>query len=136
MRAGAVVVVAVVAVSHLVGCRGGEQLVQAAGRVQLDGKPLAEAQVVFYPLEGEGRRAFIGMTDAQGGYELSEAGGRAQGVPPGKYRVSISTAVQTGVVNEFTPTPPERVPKKYANGALEFEVPPTGAPEAHFDLES
>lgn len=118
------------------GCQPTEKLVSVAGRVTLDGQSLTDAQVIFYPMDGDSQRAFIGYVDDQGNFELAQAGTESEGVPPGKYRVSISTAVQRGEITELSPTPPERVPHKYKNGALTFDVPPDGTKQADFQLES
>jgi len=120
----------------IAGCGGGEPRVEVAGRITLDEKPLANAQVIFYSITKEDQRSFVGQVDEQGNYQLEQSGSDEAGVPPGKYSVSISTAVPEGEVDEFTVYPPERVPDKYRNGALEYEVPAAGTTEANFDLES
>ncbi|MCO6044728.1 hypothetical protein NG895_12495 [Aeoliella sp. ICT_H6.2] len=136
MRAVSFLAFSVIAVITFVGCNSGETLAPVAGHVTLDGVPLADAQVIFYPIDDGGMRAFAGFANEQGVYELSEAGADSPGVPPGKYRVSISTAVPRGQIDELTPIPREKVPAKYRDGALEYEVPASGTSDADFNLET
>ena len=51
----------------LSGCDSGKTGT-VTGVVKINGQPVSEAAVSFYPEEG---RASIGMTDAEGKYELS-----------------------------------------------------------------
>ena len=73
-----------------------DQLIPATGRVTLDGKPLAMANVTFIPdVSVEGGRAATAVTDADGMYELvTSLPGTPQeqpkGVLPGEYVVVIS----------------------------------------------
>ncbi len=76
------------------GCgKGRPELGQVAGRVTLDGKPLAGAVVMFFPLAG-GRTA-SGTTDAQGEYRLTTFG-PDDGALLGAAAVTISKQVVTG----------------------------------------
>ena len=75
------------AVTLLAGC--GEdlpELVNVTGTVTMDGKPLANATVIFEP---ENDRASQGVTDEQGRYELLYKVG-APGAVVGKHTVRIS----------------------------------------------
>jgi len=118
-----------------------------SGRVTLDGKPLADARVTFFPQRAAGVNTAesapeaMGTTDADGRYQLKTVFDD-QGAAPGPSRVVISTLKQ-----EYDPAnseaPPkvvanETVPKKYITGAsqLEFNVPPSGTDAANFDLTS
>jgi hypothetical protein len=73
------------------GCGNG--LVSVSGTVDLDGKPLAGAGVVFHP-DGKGAPA-SGETDAQGHYHLQTGSGA--GVLPGEYHVTISKRRISGI---------------------------------------
>jgi hypothetical protein len=79
----------------LAGCQrtSGPRLMPAAGKVELDGQPLANAFVSFTPTgttPGAGAEA---MTDDAGEFELrSRRGG--QGAPAGTYKVVISKLVK------------------------------------------
>jgi hypothetical protein len=68
------------------GCGGGLKPVPVTGDVTLDGKPLANAGVLFCPVE-KGPEA-IGVTDASGKFQLSST--EHSGALPGQYRVTIT----------------------------------------------
>ena len=83
----------------LAGCGAGvaegkdaRNLVPVEGKVQLDGQPLAGANVVFLPINGTIGTGAIGMTDEAGAYTLVHRTGR-DGVAPGQYRVVFSKLV-------------------------------------------
>lgn len=134
------------------GCGSGDA-VAVSGIVTLDGQPLPGVQVLFDkpdvpPNENKG---YTGRTDAAGRYSLRPSTGEGNGLPPGKYRVSLSTAVydpanpppapskdsrSSAFFPESAPPPPERIPPAYRGGQLTFEVPADGTEEANFDLKS
>lgn len=124
-------------VACVAGC-GGESLVPLEGTVTLDGKPMAGVHVLFFPTEAEANDAtqYRGITDNQGHYSLERASDDSVGLTPGTYRVSLTTAVIEGFSDELTPTPPERVPRKYRDGTLTFDVPEGGTQEANFEMKS
>lgn len=98
----------------LAGCGNG--LVSVSGTVRLDGKPVAEAGVVFHPVEGGAPAS--GVTDAQGRYQLS-AGSRP-GALAGEYRVTVSKQRTSGIGENELPLPGGikiqlLVPQKYGN---------------------
>jgi hypothetical protein len=116
-----------------------------SGRITLDGKPLAGARVIFYPIHDpasgplSGPEAY-GTTDADGRYTLATAF-KEEGATVGPNRVTVST-----VKYEQNPNDPEsikvavreRIPNKYftERGMLKFEVPSKGSQSADFDLTS
>jgi hypothetical protein len=67
----------------LAGCGGP---VEVQGKVTMNGKPLPGATVVFIP-EGGGPEAGA-QTDEEGNFSLN--GTKADGTPPGEYRVIVS----------------------------------------------
>lgn len=77
------------------------QFVPVSGRVLLDGKPLADANVVFVPLRwqtssGEFQPTSYGRTDSDGRFELvltsgDPEQGERKGAVPGEHWVLIST---------------------------------------------
>lgn len=74
-----------------VGCGSGRpELVPVAGRVTLDGKPVSEGQIEFFP-EESGRPA-IGNIDSEGHYELQTYKPR-DGAKPGNYQVAITSQI-------------------------------------------
>jgi hypothetical protein len=57
-----------------------------------DGKPLSEATVLFYPLNGNLRFAIGGKTN-QNGILVPKTDGEWDGIPQGEYRISISKQI-------------------------------------------
>lgn len=116
-----------------------------AGRVLLDGKPVAGAAVMFEPVEG-GVPA-RGGTGADGSFTLSTFG-RDDGALVGRHRVSVSKFVVEGVAAnelglEAAPgqpgaQPKAAVPVRYADpktSGLEATVDAAGT-KVEFTLES
>ncbi|MCA9249311.1 MAG: carboxypeptidase regulatory-like domain-containing protein, partial [Planctomycetales bacterium] len=104
--------VVAVALVVLAGCgKSGPELAEVAGKVALDGKPVAGAKVVFQPQDGGSTSSAI--TNDDGYYELY-FGVNQPGAMPGKHRVSITTG-RPSSSEEFAQgiTYPERVPPKY-----------------------
>lgn len=100
------------------GCGNEVELGTVTGKVTLDGKPLAGANVNFAPETGRGSN---GKTDGEGRYELTYTIDK-QGALVGKHTVRISTRVVdqgTGKVIR-----PELVPAKYMQTPLTGEVKP------------
>lgn len=115
------------------------------GRVLLDGKPVADAAVMFEPVDG-GVPA-RGSTRGDGGFTLSTFA-RDDGALVGRHRVSISKFVTEGVAAnelglEAAPGPPGLQPKaalpsRYADpktSGLEAAVE-AGGTNVEFTLES
>ena len=118
-----------------------------SGRVTLDGKPLADARVTFFPQRAaetntsQSAPEAMGLTDAEGRYQLKTVFDD-EGAAPGRSRVVISTLKEEyDPANPEAPpkiVAPETVPKRYFTGAaqIEFTVPPDGTDAANFDLTS
>jgi hypothetical protein len=125
-----------VAAALLAGCgRGGPEIAYVTGRVTMDGKPLANASVIFIPENGRPAGA---ATDADGNYVLNFAQGR-RGAIPGKNAIRITTQRDPtpGEGDEAIPGSKETVPAKYnTNSTLEFVVEPGKKNVANFDLKS
>jgi hypothetical protein len=133
------------------GCGQQGGTVPVEGIITLDGEPLPDIQVLFDqpdlgPSENKG---YTGRTDEEGRYILVPVTGEGSGVPPGTYRVSLSTAGNpsapapppganrsTIFYPESLPPPPERVPPAYRGGKLSFTVTEDGTDQANFDLKS
>jgi hypothetical protein len=117
------------------GCStGGAESVE--GVVTLDGTPLPAAYILFIPTQSEIKGPFNGKTDDQGRYSLGPIGDEGGGVPVGTYRVSITTAHSEDAGMEGVKLPPERVPRQYRDGSMQFDVPQGGTTAANFDLKS
>ena len=128
-------VLLVLGIGSSAGCnRGG--LVPVEGTVTLDGQPFPEVHVMFYP-EAAGpsdHTLYFGLTDQDGRFALRSSSDGGEGVPPGKYNVTLTTAVARQDADETTPVPPERVPPKHRK--TEFLVPEGGIKDAKFELTS
>ena len=107
------------------GCgKTGSDLAPVTGRITLDGKPLASADILFQP-DGSKPPA-SGRTNADGRYELAYKRGVMGGVVgPNTVQITISSDV---VAN------PPNIPSRYNNESeLKKEVKP-GPNEFNFDL--
>jgi hypothetical protein len=134
------------------GCGDESSLVPVEGVITLDGRPLPSIQVLFDQPElgANENTGYTGKSDEQGRYVLRPVIGEGSGAPPGKYRVSLSTAADpTSAANtqagakqstifypEAPPPPPERVPPAYRGGKLSMEIPADGKTDANFELKS
>ena len=117
----------------LLGCgKSGPKVAPVSGRVTLDKKPLANADIVFSPTEsGADKSAKLessSRTDAQGHYSLQMIEDKRGGALVGAHKVRISQMERgTSLTN--------RVPRAYnENTTLTFTVTPEGTKEANFDL--
>jgi hypothetical protein len=115
-----VAAMAVLAVS--VGCSSRElpELAPVTGKVTLDGDPLPQLLVSFYPQSGG--RPGTGVTDLEGNYELTYTDGE-KGTKLGPSRVEVTTVWPDG---EPTPGVKDAVPPAYQgmNSTLSFDVKP------------
>jgi hypothetical protein len=125
------------------GC-GGPSLAPVSGKVTLDGKPLADATVGFYPLGANADIMSSGKTNSNGEYTLKTVKDDRTGAAVGKHRVSIT--VEPDLVGNTdlpadklgkVPRPP-KLPARYqgVESELTCEVPSGGKTDANFDLKS
>lgn len=78
----------------MAGCGSSLRTWPVEGTIKLDGKPLAEADVRFTPVENQGRDAAFAITDEQGHYQLQTTRGKAEGgALPGEYKVTVIKSV-------------------------------------------
>jgi hypothetical protein len=75
----------------LAGCKSEQVYAEVEGTVTLEGKPLADVEVVFLPDPEKGNtgKRSVALTDAKGRYRLASDGGRA-GAPVGFHRVCVN----------------------------------------------
>jgi hypothetical protein len=111
---------------------GGPQSAPVSGRITMDKRPLADADVTFTPTEaGKQGTPARGKTDADGRYTLKQDDG-VEGAVVGNAKVAIS------IFDRGTDGKPPRgqlVPPKYnTQSQLTFNVPSGGTTEANFDL--
>lgn len=121
------------------GCGEGNPLGrhEISGSVTLNGQPLDHGTIEFNPAAmGDGVQT--GGVIADGRYEIAEA----QGLPPGKYKVVISSAgpgkapVPIDFPGDAPPPSPERIPAKYnAQTELTVDVTPESDGIYNFDLK-
>lgn len=114
----------------LIGC-GSSTTEATTGTVTLDGKPLANAYVVFTP-EGGGRPA-ESETDKNGNFELLYTIDE-KGAPPGRYSVEIQTARTDIGPNGEEIEIEEMLPPRY-NSRTELVCEVKDGKTNHFDLE-
>lgn len=111
---------AALALALTAGCGGRDlpDLAPVTGTVKLDGEPLPNVLVSFYPQSGG--RPGTGVTDEQGKYELLYVD-REKGTKLGPNRVEVTMMWPDG---EPTPGVKDKVPPAYqgANSTLSFEV--------------
>ena len=124
-----------------VGCGKSYPLAPVSGRIEVDHKPLAHAEVTFSPLAGADQPISTGKTDENGAFTLSlNNESRSQGALVGEHRVLISLDVRNldkkAVVTHMRKL--EQLPARYnAQSELKFTVPAGGTTEANFlDLKS
>lgn len=100
----------------LLGCGGGDNrkpTYAVAGKVaDASGRPLANADVVFHPVDdgGDGTLRPYGRTDETGTFRLTTYDGN-DGAPAGQYRVSV----QQWKTVSADGGPTNQLPSKYAN---------------------
>lgn len=102
------------------GCDGAGSVVPVTGTVTLDGKPLADAEVVFHPdpAKGAGGDSASGFTDAQGRFTLRTGRTGKDGAAPGFYRVVVTDTAGVGDL-----TNPGGVPGEGAGGPAKGSDP-------------
>lgn len=118
------------------GCgSSGPEIAYVTGRVTMDGRPLANATVVFIPENGRPAGA---STDSDGNYVLNFTEGR-RGAIPGKNAIRITTLrdADQDENGKTIPGSKETIPMEYnAASTLSFTVEPNKKNIANFDLKS
>jgi hypothetical protein len=127
------------------GCGGNEKLAPVSGTVKLNGKPVADVEVIFQPIAGEavnspGPAAF-GVTDSEGKYKLKVVGEDKAGATIGKNQIRFSGRASAADFSEDGTKrgkPAVSIPARYSVGdsKIEFDVPPKGTTTADFELKS
>ena len=123
-----------------IGCAGESyEIAPVSGRVTVDGQPLGDCQIRFQPLRSSagsinpGPGAFA-VTDQDGRFTLRTINPVRPGAVVGNHRVWMTTVTEEDATTELGLSTAERVPPRYRNGQLNFEVPSEGTTQAHFDL--
>ena len=133
-----------VALALASGC-GGQRFAPVAGRITLNGKPLANAQIVFnmIPREGsiESAPSAVGTTNQNGEYTLRVSQTQT-GAPVGKHRVAISAMSTQANPDSDAPVAPGAAPRNIVpsryNDKTELicEVSASGNDHADFELKA
>ena len=116
--------------------------VRATGLVTFGGKPVAGANVIFYPAAGaDAALASQAVTDNEGRFQLSThvGGGKFQrGIEPGQYIVAVTKLDTAGITNTLAP-PKSLLPRKYDSpktSKLTADVTTKGENNFEFQLNS
>lgn len=129
----------------LAGCGEGRRSAKVSGVVTLDGQPASDIGVMFQPLDTTATKepmavTSAGATDAEGRFELRFSDTNAPGAIVGKHTVRfadrLAVPAQSSDAGPSPSAPKSRLPARYIDGAIEFEVLPEGTTEAKFDLLS
>ena len=109
------------------GCSSGDEMAFAAvhGQVLLRGQPLADAMVVFHPLEGDAAVTAVASkagqslpkpmahTDSEGRFILT-TNRPGDGAPPGRYAVTVELRKVRLIGEEEVRDGPNLLPAKYS----------------------
>jgi hypothetical protein len=117
-----------------VGCHS--DVVPVSGRVTLNGKPLAGADVIFQPRGNskEPRPAGTGSTghtDEEGRFSLRMVEPNKAGAVVGDHVVTIATSTDAPATATVKGSP---IPHVWRDGSRQFRVPPGGTTKANFDI--
>jgi hypothetical protein len=118
----------------LVGCGGGSGKQAVSGKVDFKGGPLDQGTISFTPLDLS--KGSSGGGDIKNGVYALPA---EQGLLPGKYRVSISSADHIekaeSAPGQSGPPAKERIPKKFnVESKEEVEVKASAENQFNFDI--
>ena len=117
------------------GCGSGN--VPLEGTITLDDQPLAGGRIMLEARDAPvDERLFNAVTDDQGHYSIANAKTREEGIPPGEYRVRITSIKVPEKVDEMTKLPPERVPAPYRDGSEKLTVPAEGNTAANYEIST
>ena len=121
-----------------VGCGGkGFRSAPVSGVVTLNGKPLAEATVIFQPAgSGNPGPPSTATTDEEGRFTLLFSD-QKPGAVVGKHKVVVSTRqfhAQDENSDKEEEVVKEQVPDAYRESPFEFEVPASGTNDAEINL--
>jgi len=124
------------------GCSGDSTpTAPVSGKVTLDGKPLANINVLFQPAGGANREpgvGSVGITDAQGVFTLKLSGSGKHGAVVGQHVVTLMEKTNPADDQDAGGTDKpvvSRIPVEYSNGTAKFEVK-SGTNQANFELKS
>lgn len=128
----------------LAGCGGDGKLAPVSGVVKLNGKPVADVELLFQPEAGDSTKSpgppATGVTGPDGRYTLKVVGEAKTGATVGKNHVLFSGKASAEDFSEDGKKrgkPAVSIPPRYSNEAkMEFDVPRGGTSSADFELKS
>ncbi len=130
--------------ASFVGCGETRRAAKVSGIVTLDGKPLGDIGVAFQPAEMQVKKGPMdavtsaGTSGADGRFELRLSDTNEPGALIGKHTVRfadrLALPAESSDAGPSPAAPKSRLPERYLNGSVEFEVPPEGTDQAVFDL--
>lgn len=98
-----------------IGCGGGGVAVHpVTGTITVDGAPTAGISVTLIGEEGAKAMGLTGVTDEQGKFQITAAGGY-EGAPPGNYRVLLSPPRAEVDYSSGKPAAEKSFPPQYSN---------------------
>jgi hypothetical protein len=125
------------------GCGGDGKLAPVSGVVKLNGKPVADVELIFQPISESSLApgpAAVGVTDAEGRYKVKVLGEDKLGATVGKNAVLFSGRASAADFSEDGKKrgkPSVSIPPRYSNEAkMQFDVPAKGTTTADFELKS
>jgi hypothetical protein len=128
-----------------VGCGGEFPIANVSGRVTVNGKPVDKVSVMFQPVAAEGKInagvGSYGITDADGRYSLKLIGKETRGAVIGKHKVRFENWTDPGDTSVDSPkrkqaAPAVKIPQKYYDKPMDYDVKSGGTDKADFDLTS
>lgn len=128
----------------LASCGGDGTLAPVSGVVKLNGKPVADVEVLFQPATGDSAKSpgpsAFGVTGPDGRYTVKVIGEAKSGATVGKNHVLFSGRVPAEDFSEDGKKrgkPAVSIPARYSNEAkMEFDVPRGGTNNADFELKT
>ncbi|PQO43489.1 hypothetical protein [Blastopirellula marina] len=112
------------------GCGENSDVVPVTGLVTLDDEPLSGVMIRFTPLEAEQRITSLGMTAADGSFQLRFDSQR-QGALVGKHLVQVVR--DPSAIDSDAPRP-KRIPDHYSSGDSELTAEVTRGGSNHFEF--
>lgn len=128
----------------LAGCGGDGKVAPVSGVVTLNGKPVADVELLFQPEAGDSTNSpgppATGVTGPDGRYTLKVIGDSKPGATVGKNHVLFSARAAAEDFSEDGKKrgkPAISIPARYSNEAkMQFDVPRSGTSSADFELKS
>jgi hypothetical protein len=121
------------------GCQTAAGLAPVSGKITLDGKPLANAHIVFQPATSSNAPSVGGsyaFTNEKGEYTLRTFEGDHAGAALGTHKVQINLKIDTEK-DPASRTRPKLLPTRYnVLSELTFDVKRGGTTAANFNLTS